>query len=179
MAGLFASLGLGRFSLGMMLPSMGEALALTYSQMGMISTVNFCGYLMVVLFCGVMTARFGARVVISVALAVVSLSMVLIGFSSSYRLILLLYCLTGIGSALSNVPIMALIAAWFDDRSRGRAAGLCVMRQQHRYIGCRKRGSGAEQNGGWLADELDRAWLSCRGYCCPLFFYDSKSAGGS
>ena len=125
-AGLFASLGLGRFSLGMMLPSMGQALALSYSQMGLISTINFCGYLMAVLFCGVMTARFGARVVISVSLSVVSLSMVLVGFSSNYWLILLLYFLTGIGSALSNVPIMALIAAWFDGRSRGRAAGLCV-----------------------------------------------------
>ena len=126
-AGLFASLGLGRFSLGMMLPSMGEALALSYSQMGLISTVNFCGYLMAVLFCGIVTARFGARMVIFAALALVSLSMILVGFSSSYRLILLLYFLTGIGSAFSNVPIMALIATWFDGRSRGRAAGLCVM----------------------------------------------------
>ncbi len=126
-AGLFASLGLGRFSLGMMLPSMGEALALSYSQMGLISTVNFCGYLMAVLLCGILTARFGARVVIFLALALVSFSMVLIGFSSHYLLILLLYFLTGVGSALSNVPIMALIAVWFDGRSRGRAAGLCVM----------------------------------------------------
>ena len=126
-AGLFASLGLGRFSLGMMLPSMGEALSLSYSQMGLISTVNFCGYLVAVLFCGRMTARYGGRVVIFVALSLVSLSMVLVGFSSSYWLILLLYCLTGIGSALSNVPIMALISTSFDDRSRGRAAGLCVM----------------------------------------------------
>ena len=66
-AGLFASLGLGRFSLGMMLPSMGEALALSYSQMGFISTVNFCGYLMAVLLCGVLTARLGPRVLISAA----------------------------------------------------------------------------------------------------------------
>jgi len=126
-AGLFASLGLGRFSLGMMLPSMGEALALTYSEMGMISTVNFCGYLMAVLFCGILTTRFGERALIFVALALVSFSMVLIGFSSHYLLILLLYFLTGVGSALSNVPIMALIAVWFDGSSRGRAAGLCVM----------------------------------------------------
>lgn len=126
-AGLFASLGLGRFSLGMMLPSMGEALVLTYSQMGLISTVNFCGYLMAVLLCGILTARLGERLLISVALTLVALSMVLIGFSSHYLLILLLYFLTGVGSALSNVPIMALIAVWFDGRSRGRAAGLCVM----------------------------------------------------
>jgi MFS family permease len=126
-AGLFASLGLGRFSLGMMLPSMGEALALSYSQMGLISTVNFCGYLMAVLLCGVLTARLGPRVLISAALALVSLSMVLVGLSSHYLLIILLYFLTGVGTALSNVPIMALISVWFDGRSRGRAAGLCVM----------------------------------------------------
>lgn len=126
-AGLFASLGLGRFSLGMMLPSMGEALALSYSQMGLISTINFCGYLMAVLLCGILTARLGERSLISIALALVALSMVLIGFSSHYLLILLLYFLTGVGSALSNVPIMALIGVWFDGRSRGRAAGLCVM----------------------------------------------------
>lgn len=126
-AGLFASLGLGRFSLGMMLPSMGEALALSYSQMGFISTINFCGYLIAVLLCGILTTRFGPRVLISVALVLVSCSMILIGLSTHYLLILLLYFLTGVGSALSNVPIMALISVWFDGRSRGRAAGLCVM----------------------------------------------------
>lgn len=126
-AGLFASLGLGRFSLGMMLPSMGEALALSYSQMGLISTINFCGYLLAVLLCGVLTARFGARLLISAALALVALSMVLVGLSSHFLVILSLYFLTGVGSALSNVPIMALMSVWFDGSSRGRAAGLCVM----------------------------------------------------
>ena len=83
-AGLFASLGLGRFSFGMMLPAMGEGLALSYSQMGLISTINFCGYLMAVLLCGVLTARFGARLLIAIALMLVAFSMVLVGFSSSY-----------------------------------------------------------------------------------------------
>jgi sugar phosphate permease len=90
-AGLFASLGLGRFSLGMMLPSMGEALSLSYSQMGLISTINFCGYLIAVLLCGVFTTRFGPRDLISVALVLVSCSMILIGLSTHYLLILLLY----------------------------------------------------------------------------------------
>lgn len=125
--GLFASLGLGRFALGMMLPAMGEALTLTYSQMGVISTVNFCGYLGAVLLCGVISAQLGARLLVSFALLLVGLSMVLIGFTSNYLVLLLLYFLTGVGSALSNVPIMGLIATWFESRSRGRVAGLCVM----------------------------------------------------
>ncbi len=47
--GLFASLGIGRFALGMLLPAMVEPLQLTYSQMGFIGTLNFCGYLAAVL----------------------------------------------------------------------------------------------------------------------------------
>jgi MFS family permease len=95
--------------------------------MGLIGTINFCGYLLAVLLCGVLTARFGARLLITAALALVALSMVLVGFSSHFLIILLLYFLTGVGSALSNVPIMALMSVWFDGKSRGRAAGLCVM----------------------------------------------------
>jgi len=42
---IFSCLGLGRFGLGMLLPSMGADLGLTYTQMGAISTANFIGYL--------------------------------------------------------------------------------------------------------------------------------------
>ena len=42
---IFSCLGLGRFSLGMLLPSMGQALHLSYAQMGLVSTSNFIGYL--------------------------------------------------------------------------------------------------------------------------------------
>ena len=125
--GLFASLGLGRFSLGMMLPGMGEGLGLSYSQMGLISTMNFCGYLGAVLLCSRFSKILGARLLIFLALLLVGSSMFLVGYSSSLVIIILLYCLTGAGSALSNIPIMSLIPAWFTPERRGRAAGLCVM----------------------------------------------------
>jgi MFS family permease len=124
---LLASLGLGRFSLGMMLPGMGAGLGLDYAQMGLISTVNFCGYLAAVLLCGRLSAMLGARLLIFLALLLVGVSMSLIGLSSSLAVIIVLYCLTGIGSALSNIPIIALISTWFPSGRRGRAAGLCVM----------------------------------------------------
>ena len=125
--GLFAALGIGRFSLGMMLPAMGDGLGLSYTQMGIISTVNFCGYLAAVLMCGVLTSYVGSRALISLALLLIALSMGMVGMTENYYLILVLYCLTGVGSALANVPIMAVISMWFDQKSRGRAAGLCVM----------------------------------------------------
>lgn len=125
--GLLACLGLGRFSLGMMLPAMGEALELSYAQMGLISTINFCGYLGAVLLCGRLSRLLGARQLIFFALVLVGLSMFLVGCTTGYVAIVVLYCLTGIGSALANVPIMALVSTWFEPGRRGRAAGLCVM----------------------------------------------------
>ncbi len=124
---LFASLGLGRFSLGVLLPSMGRDLQLSYSQMGLIGTLNFCGYLLAVLLCGKMTKRFGARRLIAAALAGIGLSMLCISQAKGLSLILALYFLTGIGSGLSNVPMVSLISCWFASSKRGRAAGFVAI----------------------------------------------------
>jgi len=124
---VFAGLGLGRFALGMLLPSMAASLHLTYARMGLIGTVNFAGYLIAVLFCGPLTDRFGSRRLISLALLLVGISMTLISRADSFAAVLLLYLLTGMGSGASNVPMMALISAWFVSRQRGRAAGFVVI----------------------------------------------------
>jgi MFS family permease len=124
---IFASLGLGRFALGMMLPSMGKALHLSYSEMGLISTSNFIGYLVAVLLCGKISTRFGARRLISAGLLLSGLSMVLIGLAKSLYAIIPLYVLTGMGSAFTNVPIMALVSVWFARHKRGKAAGFIVI----------------------------------------------------
>ena len=50
---LFSCLGLGRFSLGMLVPSMGISLHLNYSQMGLIGTGNFVGYMISVVLAGI------------------------------------------------------------------------------------------------------------------------------
>jgi MFS family permease len=124
---IFACLGLGRFALGMLLPSMAESLSLTYSQMGLIGTVNFIGYLLSVLACGPLTEKFGYRKVISAALLSIGLSMVLIGNSKSLTTILCLYFLTGMGSGAANVPIMALVSSWFAPEKRGIGTGFVVI----------------------------------------------------
>lgn len=124
---LFASLGLGRFSLGVLLPSMGKSLQLSYSQMGLIGTLNFIGYLIAVLLCGRLTRRFGARKLIGTALTIIGLSMLLISWAKNLYLILALYLLTGIGSGLSNVPMVSLISCWFASNKRGRATGFVAI----------------------------------------------------
>ncbi len=123
---LFACLGLGRFALGMLLPSMGAGLDLSYAQMGVIGTGNFVGYLGGVLICGALVARLGARTVIVCGLLAVALSLMLVGTLSLYPAIVLCYCVTGLGSALANIGMMGLVANWFCPNRRGRAAGFIV-----------------------------------------------------
>jgi MFS family permease len=124
---VFAGLGFGRFALGMLLPAMGISLKLTYSQMGLISTSNFVGYLLAVLVCGYLSSRIGSRLLIFLALLLVAVSMLLVSRANSFITVALFYTLTGMGSGASNVPMMALVASWFSTRQRGKAAGFIVI----------------------------------------------------
>jgi MFS family permease len=124
---IFAALGFGRFALGMLLPAMAESLNLTYSQMGLISTSNFVGYLLAVLVCGFLAARIGSRLLIFLSLLLVAVSMLLVSRADSFITVAMFYTLTGMGSGAANVPMMALVASWFTSRQRGKAAGIIVI----------------------------------------------------
>lgn len=124
---VFAALGLGRFALGMLLPAMGQGLGLDYGQMGFISTANFVGYLAAVLISGQVARRHGSRRVIGVGLLAVGGSMLLVARAQGFLEVLVLYLLTGLGSGAANVPLMGLVAHWFQASHRGRAAGFIVI----------------------------------------------------
>ncbi len=124
---VFACLGIGRFALGMLLPSMGESLELSYSRMGFISTANFVGYLVAVFLSGWFSSRFGARAVIVTGLAMVAASLLAVSRADGFYSALIPFTITGLGSGAANVPVMVLVAHWFKKSLRGRAAGLMVI----------------------------------------------------
>jgi MFS family permease len=124
---VFAGLGLGRFALGMLLPSMAGSLGFSYSQIGWVGTGNFVGYLVAVLVCGPLSARLGPRRLVFLALLLMAATMILIGRAHAFAPILALYTLTGFGSGAVNVPVMGLVARWFATSIRGRAAGFVVI----------------------------------------------------
>lgn len=124
---IFACLGLGRFALGMVLPSMASNLGLSYAEMGFISTANFVGYLISVLASGLWAIRFGLRQLICVSLMLVGGSMLLISQADSFWGVLSLYFLTGVGSGATNVAVMAMVSLWFGPALRGRAHGFIVI----------------------------------------------------
>lgn len=132
---IFASLGLARFALGMILPSMGSGLGLSYAQLGYVGTANFLGYLAAVLVARPLAARMGSRLLIAAALLVSGASMLLMSRAASYAGLVALYGVTGFGSGASNVPMMALVARWFDPARRGRAAGFVAIGSGFAIVG--------------------------------------------
>ena len=116
--------GFGRMSYTLILPAMKDGLHFTYTQLGLIGTGNFVGYLFMALIGGALAARFGSRLVISLALAFMGITMSLTGLIQSFETAFTLRLLTGLGHGAAYVPAMALGSAWFVPQRRGLATGI-------------------------------------------------------
>ena len=124
---IFACLGLARFAFGMLLPSMRDALDMSYDDMGFLGTANFAGYLAAVAVVPLLLRRISPRQLITTGLLLIALCMFGIAAGDSYLLILVLYAMVGIGSGFANIPVMVLVSYWFRREKRGQAAGLIVI----------------------------------------------------
>lgn len=122
-----ACLGLARFAFGMLLPSMREALNMSYDQAGLLGTVNFAGYLVAVGLTPILLRKFTPRQLITAGLTLITICLFAISAGSNYVNILIFYTLAGIGSGLANIPIMVLVSYWFQREKRGKAAGFIVI----------------------------------------------------
>lgn len=122
-----ACLGLARFAFGMLLPSMRDALNMSYDQAGFLGTVNFAGYLLAVGLTPILLRKYTPRQLIATGLTLIAVCLFAISTASHYTEILILYTLVGIGSGLANIPIMVLVSYWFQKEKRGKAAGFIVI----------------------------------------------------
>ncbi len=116
--------GFGRMSYTLILPAMKDGLQLNYTQLGLIGTGNFIGYLIMAIIGGALAARLGSRLVICLALTLMGVTMILTGLAQNFQTAFLLRLLTGLGHGSSYVPAMALGSAWFVMKRRGFATGI-------------------------------------------------------
>ena len=119
-----AAHGFGRLSYTVILPTMKDGLGFTNTQMGLLGTGNFIGYLTMAIIGGFLAARFGTRIVITVALILMSITLFLTGLAQSFGFAFAMRLLTGLGNGAAYVPAMALSSAWFTMRRRGFATGI-------------------------------------------------------
>ena len=119
-----AAHGFGRMSYTIILPAMKDGLQFNYTQLGLLGTGNFIGYLTMAIIGGFLAARFGTRIVITFALILMGVTMVLTGLANSFGFAFAMRLLTGLGNGASYVPAMALGSAWFAVKKRGFATGI-------------------------------------------------------
>jgi sugar phosphate permease len=119
-----ASHGFGRMSYTVILPAMKDGLGFNYTQLGLLGTGNFIGYLTMAIIGGFLAAHFGTRVVITAALVLMGITMILTGLAQSFGFAFAMRLLTGLGNGAAFVPAMALGSAWFTMKKRGFATGI-------------------------------------------------------
>jgi sugar phosphate permease len=119
-----ASHGFGRMSYTIILPAMKDGLHFNYTQLGLLGTGNFIGYLSMAIIGGFLASRFGTRLVITLAVILMGTTMMLTGLTNSFGFAFTMRLLTGLGSGASFVPAMALGSAWFSAKNRGFATGI-------------------------------------------------------
>ena len=119
--------GFGKMAYTVILPSMRDGLSLTYTQVGLIASGNFIGYLIISVVGGFLASRFGARNVIFLSLLVTGGGLFLTGFSDSFSFAFITRLITGFGNGGVPVPMITLPAIWFSARKRGLAMGMVNM----------------------------------------------------
>jgi len=119
-----AAHGFGRMAYTIILPAMKDGLKFDYTQLGLLSTGNFIGYLSMAIIGGFLATRFGTRIVITLALILLGTTMILTGLTQSFGFAFAMRLLTGLGNGAAYVPAMALGSAWFVMKRRGFATGI-------------------------------------------------------
>ena len=116
--------GFGRMSYTIILPAMKDGLHFNYTELGLLGTGNFVGYLVMAIVGGFLAARFGTRIVIALALLLMGITLALTGLAETFSFAFSMRLLTGLGNGAAYVPAMALGSAWYTVSRRGFATGI-------------------------------------------------------
>ncbi len=119
-----AAHGFGRMAYTIILPAMKDGLQFDYTQLGLLGTGNFIGYLTMAIIGGFLAARFGTRIIITLALVLMGITMMLTGLAETFGFAFAMRLMTGLGNGAAYVPAMALGSAWFAMERRGFATGI-------------------------------------------------------
>ncbi|KIL73247.1 MFS transporter [Bacillus badius] len=117
-----STLGFGRMSYGILMPFMKEELTLTYEQAGMLGTITSIGYLGLVLFAGIMAAKWGSKRLVVIGTLLVAAGLFYLSFVQSFFSCMLGMAILGIGTAFTYTPLVNIVVGWFP-RQRGMMIG--------------------------------------------------------
>jgi len=116
--------GFMEFAHSLTIPSMKDDLGLSNTQVGLLLTVLGTVRMGSCLVAGNLAARLESRYLVGIGTVGTGFSMLLLGYSPNYAVALASMALMGLGFGFAMIPMIGLIAPWFEMQSRGTVAGL-------------------------------------------------------
>lgn len=120
-----SALGFGRMSYGILMPFMKESLGLTYGQAGVLGTTVSIGYLGMVLFAGILAAKWGSKRLVVMGTIIVAAGLFFLATVQSFSVTLIGMIILGVGTAFAYTPLVNIVVGWFPQK-RGTMIGFLV-----------------------------------------------------
>ena len=116
-----------RTNMSIAAPSMTKELGLDASQMGILMSAFFGGYVISLAFAGVIVTKLGAKRSMTIALFVFGLASAATGLTEDFTQLIIVRVLLGIGEGFVFPAITLFFVRWFPSWERGRASGLSLL----------------------------------------------------
>jgi sugar phosphate permease len=108
-------------------PAMSKELGLDASQMGVLLSAFFWGYVVSLAFAGLAVSRLGAKRSMVIALIVFGLASAATGLTHDFTQLIIVRVVLGLGEGLVFPAITIFLVKWFPSWERGRASGLALL----------------------------------------------------
>jgi len=116
-----------RTNMSIAAPAMSKELGLDASQMGVLLSAFFWGYVVSLAFAGLAVSRLGAKRSMVIALMVFGLASAATGLTHDFTQLIIVRVVLGLGEGLVFPAITIFLVKWFPSWERGRASGLSLL----------------------------------------------------
>jgi MFS family permease len=118
------AISFARLSYGVVLPFMKDGLFISYKSAGLLGTITSLGYLVTVLFAGIISTKWGGKSTILLGLFLIIVGFFNLSIAPSYWYSSIFMFLLGVGTAFTFTPLIAILIEWYPHR-KGLVIG-CV-----------------------------------------------------
>ncbi|WP_426007257.1 MFS transporter [Paenarthrobacter sp. NyZ202] len=116
-----------RTNMSIAAPAMSKELGLDASQMGVLLSAFFWGYVVSLAFAGFVVTKLGAKRSMVAALIVFGLASAATGMTHDFTQLIIVRVILGLGEGLVFPAITIFLVKWFPSWERGRASGLSLL----------------------------------------------------
>ncbi|RAS80738.1 MFS transporter [Priestia endophytica] len=122
---LYLIANVDRSNISMAIPDMAKDLSLSSAATGVLLSAFFWGYIITQIPGGLLASKYSAKMTVFIATIVCGIAAILSGFTTDYKLFLVLRFVLGLAEGVIWPAFVVLYVNWFPDSERARAINVC------------------------------------------------------